>query len=807
MAKTRRSAPQWRLVGLTVATIVMVTTLRASPLPLPPHGRSDQATARVSTLTSYANLFVGTDAVQPDFGAGNAGGITFPGAAWPFGMVQWSPDTAPFRLDHAGGYTYADSLIRGFSLTHLSGAGCPVYQDVPIMPIQAPPTLSPVVAGPEHTRYTAAFSHADEYATPGYYRVKLASGITVELSVTRRTGSGIFTYPDVPSATLLVDNGGSANGNSATHIAITGASDLAGSVSSGGFCHTRSPYTLYFVARFNRPFAGYGAWNGARLLRGARACHTPHCGVYVSFNAAQHHVIQVKVGLSFVSTGNAWMNLAHENAGWNFQGTRRAADAVWNGLLRRIVVAGGTPAQTRTFYTALYHSLLFPSTFSDVNGAYIGFDGRVHHATCRNAQGRTVSYVHYANYSGWDIYRSEIPLLALLVPDVTGDMMQSLVADAEQGGWLPKWPIANGQASVMVGDPADAIIADAYAFGARRFDTRGALRAMIKGATHTVSPSFAGYVERPGLEEYLARGYVTAERDRLRGTPAYVWGPAATTLEYALADFTIAQFAGALGARQTHDAYLRRAQNWQTLDDPATGAIEPRLANGRFVAAYNPAHRAGYVEGNGAQYTWMVPYDLRGLAQRMGGTARAIRRLDRFFTHLNVGPDLPYAFLGNEPSEGAPWAYDFLGAPWRTQAVVRRAILSLYSAAPNGLPGNDDLGQTSSWYVFGALGFYPAIPGVGGVVLGSPLFPRITLHLAEGSLTISAPHAAATAPYVHGLLLDGRPLTGPWLPVGRLAGNHSLRFNLGRTPDTAWGSAPADAPPSFAALPLHAPPN
>jgi predicted alpha-1,2-mannosidase len=378
-------------------------------------------------------------------------------------------------------------------------------------------------------------------------------------------------------------------------------------------------------------------------------------------------------------------------------------------------------------------------------------------------------YTQYANFSGWDIYRSEVQLLAWLAPRQTGDMMQSLVADAEQGGWLPKWPVANDYTGEMDGDSADPIIADAYAFGARRFAARAALRLMLKGASRP-GHGPTGYQERPQLADYLRFGYVPPATGG--------WGAAAQTLEYAVDDFSIAQLAGALGDGATAGVYRRRAQNWRNLFNPATGFVEPRFAGGSFPAAFDPRAMAGFVEGNAWQYTWMAPQDLPGLFHLMGGDRAAVARLDRFFTHLQAGPEAPYAWAGNEPGLEVPWEYDFAGAPERTQAVVRTILTSVYADTPAGLPGNDDLGEMSSWYVWAAMGLYPEIPGAAGLALSSPLFPRITVRWSGGRLDILAPGA----PYVRSLLLNGRPYASSWLPLKAVAGDAALRFILGSHP-------------------------
>lgn len=336
-----------------------------------------------------------------------------------------------------------------------------------------------------------------------------------------------------------------------------------------------------------------------------------------------------------------------------------------------------------------------------------------------NTSGSTTRSIRHrpthSNYSESDIYRAPIPLLALLAPDATSDCIMSLVADAAQDGWPPKWSVANRTRDIMFGDPADPIIASAYAFGATHFDTTVAFAAMVKGATESGSAS-DGYVERPYLDTNLRQGYVPAEAP---------WS-AATTLEYTTADFSIARFAQALGQTDTAAAYMRQAQNWQTIYNPASGYAQPRLSTGVFSANFDPASQVGFDENNAAQYTWLVPYNLRGLFAAMGGNTVAVQRLDSFFSQLNAGADAPYEWLGNEPGLGVPWAYDFAGAPWRTQEVVHQALDELYSVTPGGIPGNDDLGTLSAWYVWAALGLYPAVPGVGGFTLSTPLFPRIT---------------------------------------------------------------------------------
>lgn len=740
----------------------------------------------------YVNPFIGTDrGTAQEFIGGGAGGNTFPGATVPFGMVQWSPDTASsFSQEESGSYVYRDGAIRGFSLTHLSGPGCPVYADVPFMPFNGEMRVSPA-SSPD--AYMAKFSHEHERAAPGYYEVALDSGIKVGLTATTRTGAGAFTYPSSTDASLLINVGRNATGVTDAELEFIGDRKVGGSVMSGRFCDTRNQYKLYFVAEFDRPFKSFGTWRGDDITAGSRAVRGARSGGYVTFDTTANQAVQVKVGLSYVSLTNAAMNLFVENMSGDFAKVRDAAHADWNKMLGRIEVGGGTQQEKQIFYTALYHALLHPNVFSDVNGEYIGFDNRVHLAR---------GYTHYANYSGWDIYRCEVQLLALLFPSQASDMMQSLVMDAAQGGGLPKWSVANDESGVMVGDPSVPIIASAYAFGAKNFDTGAALKAMLKGATDPNARS-RSYTQRGALSEYLKYGYITIENE--------VWGSSATTLEYTTADFAIAQFAKTLGDRTTYQTFMRRAQFWKNMIDREAGLIHPRDAKGAFIGGidpqtkeftnklpWDPTKENGFVEGNAVQYTWMIPYNMRALFDSIGGNEHVVKKLDAFFTELNAGPHRPYFYIGNEPVFGVPWAYNFAGAPWRTQSVVRRVMTELFTNQPGGLPGNDDLGATSSWYVFAALGIYPLIPAVGGFALNSPLFPTITIHLKDGKrLKIESTGAHASAPFVQALQLNGRPYESTWLSLSTAARGATLRFKLGKAPNKNWANKPTAAPPSF----------
>lgn len=800
---------------LAIAAALAPAVAIASPVP-----------ASADSPVSDVNPFVGTDAGASNYGTGGGAGNTFPGAVLPFGMVQFSPDTFPDLVNGGGGYTYSDHRIADFSLTHLSGPGCNVYQDIPFTPTTTPVTASPVQPDSINlkSQYIASYTHVGEQAHPGYYRVVLnpsAAPILSELTATLRTGVGRFSYPATSSAGMLINVGGSTMGVRQATVQIDPAQhEVTGSASSGSFCYQTNRYTIYFAARFSRPFAGYGTWREQQYNAGSTSASdtsagnpfvyhsqipfpapglsngssvTAQAGAYLRFDTTAQRSVEVRVGVSFVSAAQAERNLDAESAGLGFDQLRANAGHAWARALDRVTVAGGRLQDRRTFYTALYHVLIQPTTFSDVDGRYIGFDGNVHTVPSGHAQ--------YANYSGWDVYRSQVELLALLFPHQAADMAQSLASDAAQSGALPKWAVANGHTDVMVGDPADGMIAGIHAFGGQDFDARSALQSMVQHATQLSSATNGVYVERPGLDAYERLGYVPHEEnaDSVTSTfnPALPWGSVSTTLEYATADFSIAQLAQALCDRSTYATFMRRSGNWRNLFDAATASIEPRSASGAFEAVAG-TDGEDFVEGDQAQYTWAVPQDPAGLFAAMGKSSAA-GRLVRFFTQLNAGPAAPYAFLGNEPTLAMPWLFDWLGAPYRTQDIVRRAILTLYGDRPGGFPGNDDLGEMSSWVVFGDLGLYPAVPGASLLALDSPLFPSATIRLGHGELRIRASGASPTSPYVQALSVDGRPFQRTWLGYADIAHGATLTFRLSSRPDAAWGAAPSDAPPSFPA--------
>ena len=744
------------------------------------HAEAAQPTAAaLLTPSQWVNPFIGTkigNTNSSNQGTGGAVGNTFPGATLPFNMVQFSPDTGYGEFYAFGGYNYDKGVIQGLSLIHSSGTGCSIQQDISMLPIVGNVTVSP---GTNLSSYQSTYSHANEQAVPGFYQVKLDNGVNNELTVTRRTGLATFTWPAGDGATMILNTGRNGVGARSAQLSIVGNDSVEGFVETGGVCGGGG-YFVYFHGQFDKPFDTFGTYQGNTVTPGSRtAARAQQNGGWVHFAGGGQ--VHLRIGVSYVSTANAALNMTSENPNWDFAGIKASAQSTWSNWLGKIQVTGGSTDDTTKFYTALYHASLHPNLFSDVNGQYIGFDNKTYTAT---------GWDKYATFSGWDVYRSQVQLIAWLSPHQAGDIAQSMVVDAQiGGGGFPKWPTANDDTCVMVGDPGAIIVAELHAFGGTNFDTATALNLMSTAATTPGSHSRNCEV-RPGLADYLARGYVPT-------SDTNVWGPSASTLEYAVADSAIAQFAGALGNQARRDLFLGHAQAWKQLFSDQTGLIQARDANGSFVNNA-PTDSTYGVEGDVAQYTWLVPQNYRGLFDRMGGNAAAIAKLDTHFTELDDGPNSPYAFMGNEPEHGTPWAYNFAGAPWKTQSVVRRILSTLYMNSPSGLTGNDDLGATSAWYVWGALGLYPEIPGLGGLTIGAPLFPSTTVAMGNGhALKILGTNAGVNGTYVQGLSINGTASTSTWLPLANLTADTSLNFTLGATPNTAWGSAAADAPPSF----------
>ncbi|MEU1471951.1 GH92 family glycosyl hydrolase [Streptomyces sp. NPDC005761] len=802
-----------RRLAARTAAVVITGTLAAAVLP-----PAAEAAAPVTRPTAY---------VDPLIGSAN-GGNTFPGATLPYGMIAWSPTST--RGDQtstgaANGYEYGATRLRGLSLTHVNGAGCNpgAAGDIPIMPFVGDVTSSPS-ADTKDAVYAADFSHDNERAVPGRYTLGLDSGATADLAVSRRAGVADFAFPAGKPANLLFRVSNSLNGSEDAQVRIDPAHrKVTGSVLTGAFCGRRanggtnnrkSYYRLYFTASFDRAFSSTGTWKDGTLAPGSTeggggegyATGADRAGRgsggWVGFDTTSDSDVRMRIGISYVSQAGAEANLREEIAPRaDVADVAAAASRSWDRELNSVRTGGGTEAQRTTFYTALYHSLMQPNLISDTDGRYPGMDGKAH----RTERGQGAQY---SNFSGWDQYRAQIQLLALLKPEIAGDFAQSLYNFARQNnGVWDRWVHINGATHVMTGDPTAATLATFYAMGVRNFDYEGAYESLARQATVPVDDglSDAGCPgqctgQRPNLAQYLESHYAPQD-------VCHCWGGAAETLEDAVADAALGRWAQLLGRDEEAEAFKERGGWWRNVYNPGAtdgagtdGYIQARNLDGSWVGPFSPGSDRGFAQGTSATYTWMVPQDVQGLADAMGGREVAARRLDGFFHKADgswsvKGGDAVRYDPTNEPGIHAPWLYNAFGQPWKTQETVREILNTVYGTGPSGLPGNDDLGTMSAWYVFSALGLYPQSPGGGELLLGAPLFPRAVIDRPRGrDITITAPAADADHPYIDAVTVDGRVHDRSWTDASLLARGGTLAFRLSGTADTSWATDPSGLP-------------
>lgn len=814
--RSRRRSLRRAVVALATASLIGGLLAPAAQAATAPQAPGSGGTADLLSLA------------DPLLGSAN-GGNTYPGAVRPFGMLSWSPTTTRGDQLSAGGANgYADDAtrVRGFSLTHVNGAGCfpGASGDLPIMPFAGEVTSSPT-ADTTDAVYASDFSHADERATPGEYRVGLASGVTADLTATTRAGVGELTFPKGSAANVLFRTSNSLNGSENAETSINPAKrTVSGSVTTGAFCGRRGNggannrttyYRLYFTAVFDRDFSSTGTWVDGALRPGSTSSSGGEgydtgaaragrgSGGWVGFDTSQDGAVGVRVGISYVSADGAAANLAAETSPASTVASVAAdARADWATALRSVDVTGGTPTQQSAFASAMYHTYQQPNISSDVDGRYLGADRAVHHVA--KGQG-----AQYGTFSGWDQYRAQTQLLALLEPEVAGDFAQSLLnLSTQNGGVWDRWVHVNGATHVMTGDPSAPVLANFYAMGVRNFDVDEAFDSLVHQAEtpNAAELSDAGCPGqcvgiRPNLAEYLELGYAPQDE-------CHCWGGAAETLEDSAADFALADWAHRLGRTDVEARLMPRASWWRNTFNPSAapatatssgGYSQARNANGQFVTPFDPASQNGFAQGSSATYTWMVQHDVSGLAAALGGRKAAVARLDDFFHEpdatLATGADPLRYDPTNEPGIHTPWLYNALGQPWKTQETVRAYADQVYGTGPTGLPGNDDLGTMSAWYVWASLGMYPQVPSRAEMLLSSPVFTSAVVHRAGGKdLTITAPAASDANRYVRSTTVDGKASTRSWLPESFVNGGGTITTAVGPTPNRAWGTGKGDLP-------------
>lgn len=563
--------------------------------------------------------------------------------------------------------------------------------------------------------------------------------------------------------TVIIGGGVAATPIEVAAISITSPNSCEGYAEGGAFCGFPTPYKVYFVAEFDVPSASSGVWKKERLLPEEKFAEGKHSGVYFTFDLKNKKEVLYKIGVSYVSVENARENLRTENPAWNFAAVKQSAADKWNRYLGKIEVKGKNEDRISQFYTHLYHSLIHPNVCSDVNGEYMGSDNKVYKSE-RN---------YYTSFSNWDTYRTQTQLMAMLAPDVTSDIVMSHQLFAiRSGGGFPRWVLANIETGIMQGDPTPVLIANAYAFGARNYDTRSILKTMRYGA-EVPGANSQGVLTRPGLEQYLEKGYYDAS----------------AMLEYTSSDFAIGRYAlQACNDEPVCNYYTNRAMKWKNLYDKETNWIRSRNEDGSWK---NPGD--DWRESTYKNYFWMVPYDLDGLLQIIGGKQEGEKRLDELFRRLDASYGDEWFASGNEPSFQIPWIYNWVGAPYKAQHIIRKVLNEQYNSHPDGLPGNDDLGSMGAWYVFASIGLFPEIPGVGGFSINSPVFPEIVLHLANGDLVIKG--GDEKKEYIQGLKINGKKSDSTWIDWNDIKNGGTLDYSLSTKPDKAWGTSVA--PPSF----------
>jgi len=729
-----------------------------------------KATPAYKTLASYVDPMIGTD----------GGGDTLPGAGAPFGMTLFSPDTRAPSV----GYGWGDHRIEGFSLTHMSGVGCDDEGDVFLTATTGPVKTS--VAD-----YSSPFSHRRETAGAGYYSVNLRRwNVDAELTATERTGLVRFTFPAGQPANILIPLSHTLTRTERADIHVVGPDTVEGSVRSQAFCGAGQFYTTYFTLKMDRPFRTAGTFTGDTVTAGGLGAtqdgqKSPSIGAYLAFPASTlPFVVTARIGISYVDLDGARRNLAQEVGNHNFDQVRRATEASWEKELHKIEISGGTTDQRTVFYTSLYHCFLMPSVFSDVDGRYLGFDNAVHQTK--------PNHPVYADYSGWDIYRTEAPLLTLIEPQRMQDMCQSISLMYQQGGWIDRWPQANVYTNVMCGSPLTVVAATAWNAGLRGFDMAALYPGMVKDATQP-APGGKPYQGEANVQYMDTVGYIPDDKEG--------YGSVSQTEEDCLAYAALASVSASLGKTADARFFTKRALLYRNLFDPETKFLRPKLAGGTWYGPFDPTKEHGYVEGTGWHYRWLAMQDMAGLIRLFGGDAPFNAELDKFFGYDHPAWAGQYYNPYNETDLQAPFLYDYSGAPWKTQARVRELLADAYKTTPAGIPGNDDCGTMSAWYVFAALGLYPTDPARPAYELCSPLFPRAVVHLEAPypvkEFTIEAPNASAQNVYLRGLRVGDKPWVQPWLTQADIARGGTLHFTLGSEPDKGWGAAQAVRPPSL----------
>ncbi len=748
-------------------------------------------------LTQYVNPFIGTEEM----------GHVFPGACVPFGMVQLSPDTdsIPMLVNgkyqrevyrYCAGYQYRDKTIVGFSHTHLSGTGHSDLGDFLIMPTTGKLHLNPGTKDKPESGYRSTFNHNTEEAHPGYYKVDLEDyQIKAELTTTPHTGFHQYTFPKKDSAHIILDLGHSIYNYSGkvlwSHIRVENDTLVTGYRITNGWARTNY---LYFAMVFSKPIKDYGCqneekvkyngfWRDFDMTKNFPEMAGKNLTAYFNFDTEANEKIKIKFAISAVSAAGALRNMQQEIPHFNFEKVRTLAKERWQNELSSIKIDASKQKKV-TFYTSLYHTFINPIEYMDVDGKYRGLDHNIHQAE---------GFTNYSVFSLWDTYRALHPLLTLIQPRRTSDMIQSMLAHYRQSVHhiLPIWSHFGNENWCMIGYHAVPVIADAYLKGITGFNYQEALKACV---------SSASYKKYDHLEAYIKQGYVSAEASRV-GT--------SMTLEYAYDDWCIAQFAKALGNKKIAKAFTQRSKNWQNVFDKQSGFARARMKDGSWQKEFDPleTNHQGFIEGNAWNYSLYVPHDVPALINNMGGDKRFTQYLDSLFTMLL--PDKYFAITeditregimgcyvhGNEPSHHVPYLYNWAGKPWKTQKRIHQIMRTKYLNKTDGLCGNDDCGQMSAWYIFSSLGFYPVCPGSKQYIIGAPSVNQATVNLGYGKkLIVKAKNLSPENYYIQSVSVNGKPYHKSYFTHEILKAGAEIVFTMSNSPNKEWGFLPKNRP-------------
>lgn len=710
-------------------------------------------------LTKYVDPFIGT----------GGHGHTYPGATSPFGMVQLSPDTRVGNWDACGGYHYSDSTIIGFSHQHLSGVGVLDYGDILFMPTVGKINLNKGNEENSFSGYRSKFSHSSEIAEPGYYSVLLEDyNIKSELTATTRAGFHRYTYPQQDSVNLIIDLTHQLEPNERIlelEFEIVDRNKIRGLRRSSGWAEDQ---IVYFYAEFSKSIEDYGISNNEIIDKKNFVAKGNNIKAYVKFSNTNNTPLLIKVGISAVDYNGAKNNLSTEIPDWDFDRIKSSANKMWNSQLSKVIIEDDSHEKKKIFYTALYHSSIIPNTYFDVDRRYRGNDRKIH--TCTD-------FDNYTIYSLWDTFRATHPLFALLEPERTRHLISSMLVKYKESGLLPKWELAGNETGTMIGYHSVSAIADAYAKGITNFDVELAVEAMNKTATNNTKD----------LNLYSKFGFIPSDQ----GIESV-----SKTLEYAYDDWCISTFAKSVGKKELAEKFIKRSKSYINLFDGSTGFFRGKKANGNWDS-FDPFEISrNYTEANAWQYSMFVPHDIQGLTNLYGNENNIIDHLDKMFSseREQSGHDIPdvtgligqYA-QGNEPSHHVAYIYNFLNQPWKTQQKIAQIIDEMYSANPDGLSGNEDCGQMSSWFNFSSMGFYPFCPGTEEYQIGTPLFKQVTLNLENGKkIKIVAENISEDNFYVQSLLINGEKWDKSFLKHSDISNGAVIKFNLGAEPNKSW---------------------